>query len=148
MVARHILLVIDGSRPSLGACQDAVALAWALEARLTVLHVAAPSAPRNPMSRVEHRVAEARAQTSGGRLLREARMAAGGVVPCSTELHAGDPADVICRRARELDVDLIVVGSRGLGTLDRFLLGSVSAAVAQRAPCSVLVVRPRGAGAA
>ena len=71
-------------------------------------------------------------------------MAAGSVVSCSTELHAGDPADVICRRARELDADLIVVGSRGLGTLDRFLLGSVSAAVAQRAPCSVLVVRPRG----
>jgi nucleotide-binding universal stress UspA family protein len=89
-------------------------------------------------------VAEARAQ--GTELLDRAQALAGGLVPCATELHSGDPVDVICRRGEELTADLIVVGNRGLGTLDRFLLGSVSTAVVQRAPCSVLIVRRREPG--
>jgi nucleotide-binding universal stress UspA family protein len=64
-------------------------------------------------------------------------------VVSATELHFGDPAAVICRRAEELGADLLVLGSRGLGMLDRLLLGSVNSAVVQRAPCSVLVVRER-----
>jgi hypothetical protein len=39
--------------------------------------------------------------------------------------------------------DLILLGSRGLGAWDRFLLGSVSHAVTQHAKCSVEVVRRR-----
>ena len=139
---RHILLAVDGSPTTGAVCQQAVLLARLCESTLTILHVAVPTPPRNPMSRVEVRQAAAAAEARGQRILAEARALAEGVVPCRTELQTGPPAEVICRRARELDVDLIVVGSRGLGTLDRFLLGSVSAAVAQRAPCSVLVVRP------
>ena len=59
------------------------------------------------------------------------------------ESAAGDPATTICRRAVELGVELIVVGSRGLGTLDRLLVGSVSSAVVRDAHCSVLVLRGR-----
>ena len=62
-------------------------------------------------------------------------------MPCRVELQTGPPAETICGRARESGADLIVVGSRGLGVLDRLLLGSVSAAVAQRADCSVLLAR-------
>jgi hypothetical protein len=41
--------------------------------------------------------------------------------------------------------DRVVLGTRGLGGLDRLLLPSVSAAVVRRAPCSVLIVRAVGA---
>jgi nucleotide-binding universal stress UspA family protein len=51
------------------------------------------------------------------------------------------PRQVILDEARQWDADLIVVGSHGRGGLDRFLMGSVSEAVAIQAPCSVAVVR-------
>jgi nucleotide-binding universal stress UspA family protein len=52
----------------------------------------------------------------------------------------GDPHQEIPRLAAELRAGLVVMGSRGLGGVKA--LGSVSERVAQRAPCSVLVVRP------
>jgi len=53
----------------------------------------------------------------------------------------GDPAAVIALVAGEDKSDLVVVGSRGRGGLERLFLGSVSDKVVHRAPCSVLVVR-------
>jgi nucleotide-binding universal stress UspA family protein len=53
----------------------------------------------------------------------------------------GQPADVIAMRARAMQADLIVVGSRGRGPIASTVLGSVSAGVIDRAPCPVLVAR-------
>ena len=53
----------------------------------------------------------------------------------------GQPADAIAARARALEADLIVVGTRGRGPLATSLLGSVSAGVIDRAPCPVLIAR-------
>jgi nucleotide-binding universal stress UspA family protein len=53
----------------------------------------------------------------------------------------GHPADVIIQEAEESGADLIVVGTRGLGTAKRILLGSVSSHLVHHAPCDVLVVR-------
>lgn len=55
----------------------------------------------------------------------------------------GTPAEEILRAAERRRADLIVMGSKGLTGLDRYLLGSVSRKVARHAPCSVLVVRSR-----
>jgi nucleotide-binding universal stress UspA family protein len=56
-------------------------------------------------------------------------------------LTSGPPARRLVELAGELSVDLVVVGSRGLTSAERFLMGSVSLQVCQHAPCSVLVVR-------
>lgn len=53
----------------------------------------------------------------------------------------GRPADVILAAARDVGADLVVVGSRGRGTLGTMLLGSVAAEVAAHATCPVLVAR-------
>ena len=58
-----------------------------------------------------------------------------------TITRSGHPADEIVRAAEELRADLVVLGSHGLKGLERYLLGSVSSAVLEYAPCSVLVVR-------
>jgi nucleotide-binding universal stress UspA family protein len=54
----------------------------------------------------------------------------------------GDPVSVLLTVADEEDVDLIVVGSRGLGTYPEQLLGSTSTQVAQRATRPVTIVPP------
>ncbi len=54
---------------------------------------------------------------------------------------AGHPEETIIHAARTWDADLVVLGSHGYGGLERFLLGSVSHAVASHAPCSVEIVR-------
>ena len=55
-------------------------------------------------------------------------------------LH-GRPADEIIRYAEESGTDLLVIGSRGLGALREFALGSVSHKVLTHAKCPVLVVK-------
>jgi nucleotide-binding universal stress UspA family protein len=55
----------------------------------------------------------------------------------------GDPKRVLVEEAERWGADAIVVGARSLSTGERFLLGSVSAAVASRAHCSVEVVRAK-----
>lgn len=56
-------------------------------------------------------------------------------------VRSGQPAEVIVSEARELGVDAIVLGSRGMGYIASVILGSVSHQVLHEAPCRVIVVR-------
>ena len=64
-------------------------------------------------------------------------------VALETDLAVGDPRMEIARQAEAWGADLVVLGARGLGGVKRFLLGSVSDAVARHAHCAVLVVKGR-----
>ena len=52
-----------------------------------------------------------------------------------------EPKALLCSEAEDLMADCIFVGARGMGRLERFLIGSVSLGVAARAHCSVEVIR-------
>ena len=56
-------------------------------------------------------------------------------------VRAEAPGAAILKHAETTNPDLILMGSRGLGGVSRFLLGSVSHAVLNRAPCPVLIFR-------
>jgi len=58
-------------------------------------------------------------------------------------IRRGNPADQLLQEAHTWGADCIFVGAKGTRGIDRLLLGSVSAAVAARAHCSVEVVRPK-----
>ena len=60
----------------------------------------------------------------------------------SSGVMEGDPKRVLPDVAAQWEANCLVVGARGLSRGQRFLLGSVSAAVAARAHCSVEVIRP------
>jgi nucleotide-binding universal stress UspA family protein len=62
-------------------------------------------------------------------------------VKAQTHAHETDPAEAILEVASAQNADLIVVGSRGLSGIKRFLLGSVSSKVSEHASCSVMIVR-------
>lgn len=53
----------------------------------------------------------------------------------------GDPADVIASRAEALDVEMIIMGSRGRRGLARLVMGSVAENVIRHSHCSVLIAR-------
>ena len=55
-------------------------------------------------------------------------------------VKVGPPARTIVKFAEDKDVDLIVLGSRGLGDLEGYLLGSVSHKVTSLADCPVMVI--------
>ncbi|HMH52096.1 MAG TPA: universal stress protein [Candidatus Acidoferrum sp.] len=77
----------------------------------------------------------------GHRILDEARASLSPVAAIETALLEGTPGDEIVREAHDWDADLVVVGARGLGLVDTWLLGSVSLTVARRVDCAVLVVK-------
>lgn len=56
-------------------------------------------------------------------------------------VHIGTPWDTICREARELDCDIVVLGSHGYSGFDR-ILGTTAAKVVNHCDRSVFVVRP------
>jgi nucleotide-binding universal stress UspA family protein len=55
-------------------------------------------------------------------------------------LLKGDAAELILEKARELKVDIILMGSHGHGLLRKMLVGSVTEAVLRKASCGVLIV--------
>jgi nucleotide-binding universal stress UspA family protein len=62
--------------------------------------------------------------------------------PEQCHLFSGRPFEEICKLAREIEADLIILGSHGYSGLKRVLLGSTAERVVRYAPCPVLV--PRG----
>lgn len=51
------------------------------------------------------------------------------------------PAEAIVEYAEKHGIDLIVIGNKGAGAVERFLIGSVSSKVITHSPCSVMVVK-------
>lgn len=56
-------------------------------------------------------------------------------------LESPSPADAIVEYAEKNGIDLIVIGNKGAGAVERFLIGSVSSKVVTHSPCSVMVVK-------
>src|SRR5215475_315087 len=73
-----------------------------------------------------------------------ARLTAAGL-KTDAVVKEGEPKRLLIAEAESWGADCIFVGARGLGRVERFMLGSVSSAVAARAHCSVEIVRDRKA---
>ncbi|KAL9247074.1 hypothetical protein vseg_020544 [Gypsophila vaccaria] len=63
-------------------------------------------------------------------------------VRAETMILEGDPKEEICKAIEQTHVDMLVIGSRGLGQIKRAFLGSVSDYCAHHASCPVLIVKP------
>ena len=148
-----VLLATDGSDCSVHAAHAIAAQPWPPGSLFRVLSVEELMAVGNqmdaaslsavyPATLLDRLTTEARdransaVETARGILSR-----AGLALDSGDSIPIGDPRSAILDTAKEWPADLIVVGSHGRRGLDRFLLGSVSEAVAIHAPCSVRVVR-------
>ena len=142
---RNLVVGTDGSETAERAVRHAARLAAATNARLVIVtafvpdpHVDAPSATNVPdelrWMLADRSQAEERARH--GREVAK-REGAGEVVIQTSE---GDPSEVLIGAADDFGAGLIVVGSKGLTSAARFLLGSVASTVSHHAPCDVLIV--------
>jgi nucleotide-binding universal stress UspA family protein len=141
---KRILIATDGSPAALQAVELGLELAEEQHAHVTFVHVApatdvlpvAGFAMAGPVS-VPHELDEHDRKSLDEAL----ELAEERGVPALTRLLVGGAARQIVSYADEIDADLIVIGSRGLGAFEGALLGSVSRAVLRDAKRAVLIVR-------
>lgn len=141
----RILLATDGSEDATLATYAAFDLSHRVGAKLHMVHVWQDLRPATlpAMAIDEYSRAYERSKREAGRLLEEQaeRLRSVGATVTDTHLRKGRPADEVANLAEELEADLVVVGSRGLGPVKRLVVGSVSEGVVRLAPCPTLVVR-------
>jgi nucleotide-binding universal stress UspA family protein len=138
----RILIAVDGSASSDGALRCGLEIADAERATVVLVHVA-PTLDRLPVSLFGATASIHHEPNDKDRapLEKAAEIAEEHDVPAITKLLVGDPADEIVAYADSLGVDLIVIGSRGLGAFGRMILGSVSRGVLRESRRPVLVFR-------
>jgi nucleotide-binding universal stress UspA family protein len=151
----RVLLAIDDSAGSAVALRVAVEQASKQNLEVKVLHVVEP-----PTASLRFAVAAAgqmagypaslepeleavskRAKTLVGEAVEELQRAG---LKATGAVEYGNPKSVIIDTAAQWEADLIVVGAHGRTGLERFLIGSVSEAVARHAGCSVEIIRSAG----
>jgi len=144
----RIIVGTDGSPQSEEGLRAVAARHWPLQSEVKIVLVDDPLAPEFlgkvipalgkviEEDRQEERAWVAKIAKESVEILR----AAGVKVTCV--VREGDPKQELCKAAEEWNANCIFVGSAGFSNrFERFVLGSVSAAVAARAHCSVEVVR-------
>ena len=144
----RVLVPIDSSRGSRAALRFLSMSELAHDRRVTVLHVLPDAVADGRRSRAKSvddrnsdeaaRKQRAEAETllrEAGAALEESRRSV------ETVVAVGDPAREIVRIARTRNVGLVMLGARGLGTLGRVFLGSVSETVLHQADRPVVIVR-------
>jgi nucleotide-binding universal stress UspA family protein len=137
----RIVIGVDGSAASRAACDFVAGRSWPAGTHVRLVAVVEPPAlwiglPEPNGGSIEAQQAELQVTLDE----RADELRRGGL-GCELVVEVGRPAEVLIGHASEWFADLIVVGSRGLGTAASALLGSVSAHLVDHAPCPVLVMR-------
>jgi nucleotide-binding universal stress UspA family protein len=134
-----ILVCCDGSKYSEAALLKACSIAKKYNSELTLIHVIEKTKKANILGGEEYvRILRKYAKASLDKAQKIARSQ--GLEP-KVAVKEGDIASEIVKFSKKSKTDLIVVGSKGLGAVLQFLLGSVSSKLAHHSLCSVLIVK-------
>jgi nucleotide-binding universal stress UspA family protein len=142
-VPARIIVGVDGSSEADAAVEEIASRNWPDGSEVRIVNSAWTIPPaRDPVTTVNY--AEWVAQETE-RVKKAAEGAAEKLgsagLKVSIVVKEQEPKALLCSEAENLMADCIFVGARGMGRLERFLIGSVSLGVAARAHCSVEVVR-------
>ncbi len=144
-----VLVGTDGSESSFRAVDRAAAVARDAGATLLLACAYRPMTEREVRDAQDALGGESykvSGSTPAEDVLRDAadRARALGVTDVDIIAIEGDPVDELAKLAKDRNVDLVVVGNRGLNSLAGRLLGSVPANISHRATCDVLIVHTTG----
>jgi nucleotide-binding universal stress UspA family protein len=138
----RVVLATDGS-PDAQAATRYLSI-FPLPESAAVLVVSVVDVPRSALDGVPVRGFREPAREEASRIAEQARAELAGRWPTTAVATVeGDPREAIVRVAEEWQADLVVLGARGLGAVERVVLGSVSLGVTHHADCPVLVVKGR-----
>lgn len=139
---KKILVPVDGSEQSYKAIEFAGNLAHQNDATIYLLHVFRLNIIPEGLGEcfMSDRI---QLQTMGKKILAAAENKAKkkGVKHIEMTLIEGDPIEKIINYAKDNDVDIIVIGSRGLETFKGLLLGSISNKVSRKADRTCVIVK-------
>jgi len=136
---KNILVPIDGSIYSEKSLERASELVDAFGSVIILIYVVEKSIPINFLDRKEYLEL---LRKFGSNVLEKAnkKLSKKGIT-AKIFLKEGNIANEIEKTVRKEKCDLIVVGNKGLGSVSRLLLGSVSNKISQSSSCSVLIVK-------
>jgi nucleotide-binding universal stress UspA family protein len=138
-IFRKILVGYDGSKYSEHAVSVALNLAHCCDAKLLVFAVARPPEPATRVE-LEAMIDDAREHFEEGfKHIQERAKEAD--VQIETAIVVGHPTEQIIHRAETENVDLVVLGHRGVSRFGVFKIGSTSDKVVRHAHCPVMIVR-------
>jgi nucleotide-binding universal stress UspA family protein len=139
---KKFLVGVDGSELSVRAVRKAAEYASGMKAQLVLVYALAPMSHLAEVYTGPIGDLEEADRKNGELILRDAaRVARESGCEVSATMLNGSPATVLAERAeQDRDVDLVVVGSRGLGTVASAILGSVTDRLVRVCKKPVLVV--------
>jgi len=138
-VLENILLAFDGSEYSNRALQYAKTLAERFEATLWLVHIFTHTS--DLLGYEDYEKFYSKRKAGGQALLDEALQELSNTrLDVREELQEGPEAESILNIAKNCQADLIVMGTRGHGSLKGLLVGSVSRKVIHHSSCPVMVV--------
>ena len=141
--SRRILVPVDFSDSSARALRYAAERTEESKGSLIIVHVVPADYGWSGIGRDESRDLDRSLQRQAADRLRAfADENVRHNVAADLEVRIGKPAEEIVAAAQESKCDSIVISTRGLTGLDRYLIGSVADRVARLAPCPVLLMRP------
>ena len=134
-----ILLAIDGSKNSLRATEEAAKIAASCEnSEITIIYAVDYAQSKND---VLHALGKSDMELARRKkILPAEEYLQTQEVNYKVSIVHGDPGPTIVDYANKGAFDLLIIGSRGLNSLQEMVLGSVSHKVVKRAKCPVLVV--------
>jgi nucleotide-binding universal stress UspA family protein len=135
-----IMVAVDGSEQSMLALDHARAIAECFRSKLILVHAFPHTSDLRDS--IEYNNLVALRIKKGEEIIETARKLLGQTsIEVDEELLEGPAAEAILSAAATRNADLIVMGSRGMGSLKGIVFGSVSTKISHYAPCPVMVVR-------
>ena len=136
---KKILVPLDGSKYSEKALERACEFVKSFDSKLVLIYVVEKSIPFNFLDRKEYLKI---LQKFGNKILDKANSSLlKKEISAKIILKEGNIVNEIEKTAKKEKCDLIIVGNKGLGSVTRFLLGSVSNNLAQSSSCSIMIVK-------
>ncbi|WP_413363148.1 universal stress protein [Lysinibacillus sp. 3P01SB] len=135
---KHIIVAVDGSDNSLRAMEDAIKIASA-GSQIEVLYIASTEHIASKI--LEAGTLDEFNAESRKRVAREEEVLKVSGIPYKVIIEHGEPGKTIAKFVNDSKADLVVIGCRGLTSMQEMVFGSVSSYVMKNVDCSCLLVK-------